>query len=137
MSHFCTLVILPKGVSPETTAIERIESEIEILIEPYSENLEVAPYKRPCYCVGHHAQMAAMTECDSMLSRPISYRMRWSLPMASGTRTGAWACSARQWTKYQIGKTISGGSECCTLDITWPFAICTHELETHWNPQAA
>lgn len=42
MSHFFTVVLVNSGSD--------IETEVERLLAPYSENLEVEPYKRGCFC---------------------------------------------------------------------------------------
>ena len=51
MSHFITLVILPKG-----TTMEQVESKAALLLEPYNENTPVPPYQTGCCCVGIQAR---------------------------------------------------------------------------------
>lgn len=57
MSHFFVGVIVP----PDT---QDIEDEVEQLMEPYSENREVEPYERPCYCVGSLAKKEAREQAE-------------------------------------------------------------------------
>lgn len=55
MSHSTVGVILPK----ECTGSENAEQEVERLLAPFNEGIEVAPYQRPCHCIGHDAFEAA------------------------------------------------------------------------------
>jgi len=45
MSHFVTLVLIPKE-APD------IHDAVSELLEPYDENMRVEPYQKECYCVG-------------------------------------------------------------------------------------
>ena len=47
MSHFTVLVIERAG-----------HPDAEALLAPFDENLEVAPYETPCYCVNHNLRVA-------------------------------------------------------------------------------
>lgn len=51
MSHFAVVVLLPRLQAAE------INAEIDRLLEPYSENLDVPEYPKACYCVSHDAKM--------------------------------------------------------------------------------
>jgi|ETNvirnome_2_300_1030623.scaffolds.fasta_scaffold00194_8 hypothetical protein len=50
MSHFCALVLVDSQ-DPAT-----IRSEVDRLLAPYDESIEVAPYQTECYCVGMEAR---------------------------------------------------------------------------------
>lgn len=50
MSHFMVSVILPR------LNAEAMNAEIGRLMEPFSENLDVPEYDRPCYCVNGEAR---------------------------------------------------------------------------------
>lgn len=54
MSHFLAYVL-----APSSGIADKPESYVEPLLAPYSENLEVAPYKTECYCVGGIAKRDA------------------------------------------------------------------------------
>ena len=51
MSHFSVSVILPRLDANE------MDAEIERLLEPYNEGLEVPEYDRECWCVNREARM--------------------------------------------------------------------------------
>jgi len=57
MSHFTVLVFTEKGV----------ESEVEELLEPFAEDIEVEPYIEKCYCVGHKAKLEARKQAEDDL----------------------------------------------------------------------
>ncbi len=52
MSHFTVLVI----TSIKNNVEELISKESDLLLAPYSENLEVDEYDKPCYCLGSKAR---------------------------------------------------------------------------------
>jgi len=52
MSHFLLGVIIPEDLSD-------VESYLEMTLEPYDENTEVAPYQRPCRCGERQARRQA------------------------------------------------------------------------------
>lgn len=49
MSHFTVLVITPHT---SECSQKTFEDEVEKMLGPYSENLEVDEYDKPCYCIG-------------------------------------------------------------------------------------
>lgn len=53
MSHFVAVVLVPKD-----TPAEDIPGVVEGLLEPYNEQIEVAPYDEECYCVNSAARRA-------------------------------------------------------------------------------
>ncbi len=61
MSHFSLHVLVPK-LKPATQA--RVEAQVAALLAPFSEELNVAPYLKPCYCVGREARMAAVAAAN-------------------------------------------------------------------------
>jgi len=54
MSHFLLGVILPEKVERKA-----VRAYVEKVLEPYDENMEVAPYARPCGCGEWRAQQRA------------------------------------------------------------------------------
>lgn len=52
MSHFFTVVLVPKGT-------EDVKAEVARLLAPYDENLTVPEYDEPCFCVGARARREA------------------------------------------------------------------------------
>lgn len=52
MSHFMVMVLLPETIKPIM-----INNEIENLLAPYSENIEVDEYEHKCHCVGWKAHI--------------------------------------------------------------------------------
>lgn len=62
MSHFATVVILPK----DTPFLENhINDALHALLAPYNENLEVPEYEKTCYCVKGNASQVASGHADS------------------------------------------------------------------------
>jgi len=55
MSHFVTVALVNADKEHE------LNEELERMMAPYDENMEVPEYKAKCYCVGHLAE----TECDT------------------------------------------------------------------------
>jgi hypothetical protein len=47
MSHFLTLVILPKD-----TLMAKVRSKVADMLQPHDETISVAPYERECFCIG-------------------------------------------------------------------------------------
>lgn len=58
MSHFAVLVVVPKN--------DDWESNMEDLLKPYSENLEVPEYEKSCYCVDSIASNEARIQTESV-----------------------------------------------------------------------
>lgn len=52
MSHFFTVVIVPKDT-------QDVKAEVARLLAPYDENIEVEPYQEKCWCVGMKAREEA------------------------------------------------------------------------------
>src|SRR5438094_982686 len=63
MSHFSTVVILPKDYTGE------LETMVEEMLEPFDENTEVEEYDRECYCKGQVALKAGWEEAEKKLGR--------------------------------------------------------------------
>lgn len=57
MSHFLTIVLMPRTTRDASAEITR-------LLAPYDENLDVPPYSTKCYCVGSAARIAASATAD-------------------------------------------------------------------------
>jgi len=68
MSHFLTLVLVEDlGTPPGKLLRSRPQSvlaEVERLLAPYDEAIEVAPYEEPCFCVGRDAEHAGIEHAD-------------------------------------------------------------------------
>jgi len=60
MSHFFTLVLVEDDG-------REIRDQVEDLLSPYDENIEVAPYERVCSCVGRQARNEARAQAESEL----------------------------------------------------------------------
>jgi len=56
MSHFVCLALLDV---PVNSSRSKIENELDNVFAPFSENIEVAPYKEECWCVGFAAKRHA------------------------------------------------------------------------------
>jgi hypothetical protein len=63
MSHFAVVVLLPR--LSETA----MNSEIERLLEPYGERLEVDEYPHVCYCVGNIAKKHGSEMANKLVGR--------------------------------------------------------------------
>lgn len=61
MTHFSVIVLLPR-----LSASEQNE-EIDRLLAPYSEHLEVDEYDKPCYCVGRVAKKHGRDMADKLV----------------------------------------------------------------------
>lgn len=57
MSHFVTLVILPKD-----TELADAEAQVVRLLQPYDETIRVKPYDTQCWCVGVQARIEVEAE---------------------------------------------------------------------------
>lgn len=60
MSHFFTLVLLDPKINADN-----IEEEIGKLLAAYSEELEVKPYSKKCFCVGRKADLAGHKSAEA------------------------------------------------------------------------
>lgn len=60
MSHFTIGVIVPRTV-------EDVKAEIDRLLAPYSEHLDVEPYQRKCGCVGWKAELYGETRANELV----------------------------------------------------------------------
>jgi hypothetical protein len=58
MSHFYTVVLVPKNT-------DDIEAKIEELLAPYDETIEVEEYDRKCWCINHKAHSAGWAAAES------------------------------------------------------------------------
>lgn len=63
MSHFLTVVLIP----PDT---KDVDDQVKDLLAPYDEEIQVAPYEQPCYCVGREARHACRDQMDQELPWP-------------------------------------------------------------------
>lgn len=70
MSHFLCVVMVPKST-------KNIEKSVEKLLAPYSENLEVAPYEKACYCIGHEARAAARQKAEAVAGAIDTFREKY------------------------------------------------------------
>jgi len=64
MSHFCTIVIVPKNV-------EDVEKEVANLLHPYDENISVDDYDAACYCVNLEAHKFSREAASTQLGGSI------------------------------------------------------------------
>lgn len=64
MSHFFTVVLVPKDT-------QDIEAKVEELMASYDENIEVAEYDKDCWCIGSKARHAAV-EAVEIAKGPLS-----------------------------------------------------------------
>ena len=64
MSHFCLYAILPEGT--ERDDVERVVGE---LMDPFSEERRVKPYKRKCGCVGWRALTDAQEQVNKEMGK--------------------------------------------------------------------
>lgn len=74
MSHFAVHVLIPRLSDPSAA---HVEAQVERLLAPYSENLEVEPYEEPCYCVGRVARTAARDEATAKVGTLDELRARF------------------------------------------------------------
>lgn len=65
MSHFLTLVLLTPLEPAEMLGPEEANELLEPIMAPYSEEFEVAPYMRPCWCRGSAAKIRAREYADA------------------------------------------------------------------------
>jgi hypothetical protein len=74
MSHFSTVVILPKAYEDEPEAM------VNEMLDPFDENTEVEEYDRKCYCKGRLAIDAGYEEAEKKLGTIDELRDRyWAL----------------------------------------------------------
>lgn len=76
MSHFVALVLTAEAPKDEDHAKEMIEK----LLAPYSEDLEVPAYKKPCYCLASQVRSAGCQAAEAF--KPID-QLRdefWKMP---------------------------------------------------------
>ena len=76
MSHFTTLVLVEKKNQTE----EEILNEVEKLLEPFDENLEVDPYTTECACIGNKAYNEAFEYTNSVKHIDEYRKEYWQLP---------------------------------------------------------
>jgi hypothetical protein len=63
MSHFTTLVI----TSLKTKDTVSIEKQVEELLTPFDEQIQVQEYDQTCFCKGHIARMEAKKKADEVV----------------------------------------------------------------------
>ena len=67
MSHFFTLVIVDDDGTD-------IRSQVENLLSPYDENIDVSPYERECSCIGRKARGEAREQAEAELGTVDDFR---------------------------------------------------------------
>jgi hypothetical protein len=72
LSHFTTVVILPKSVTMKSSR-DLIEAQVQVALAPFNENTEVDPYDEKCYCVGSAARRAS---CEGEFSGEALEKLR-------------------------------------------------------------
>lgn len=89
MSHFLTIVLIPKD-APD------IESAVASLLAPFDEAIEVEPYLTECWCVGSVARRVGREAADRAAGTLDDLRLSyWKLP--DGDRP-AWDTWVAGWT---------------------------------------
>jgi hypothetical protein len=76
MSHFSTLVILPKDATDP-------EASVTTLLAPYDENLEMDPYFEECYCKNTMAERAAAQAANAVKTMEQYRNEYWATPEES------------------------------------------------------
>ena len=77
MSHFTTLVILPKEHQLPLSESD-VEPIIAKLIARYDENVCVERYQRACYCIGSKAKRRACEHADATIGTIDAFRTRFN-----------------------------------------------------------
>lgn len=82
MSHFFTVVILPKDVSISIffsigSIPDVVKTEVEKLLAPFNEELEVPKWWAKCYCVGHDAKAEVRKQADKEFGTIDSIRKKF------------------------------------------------------------
>mgnify|MGYP001311871751 CR=1 FL=1 len=76
MSHYTLLVCLDKDIIPKDENLDNIgESILDSVMEPFSENKEMEPYKTKCHCSGRALGNAAHDAVQEKFGE-ISYEIR-------------------------------------------------------------
>ncbi len=89
MSHFVTLVLVPKDSLD-------VKGAVESLLAPYDEEITVAPYETDCYCIGGIARHAGVQAADREVGDMNDLRTRyWNLPEEGRPTWEAWTAA---WT---------------------------------------
>jgi len=105
MSHFYTLVIVDKESGRIT------EDDIEPLLAPYSEHLEVPEYDRKCYCIGQIASAEAMEQVTREMGNINDIRNQFHAdhPLPEGMEVGSDAFWAHRDELDKIWEKEFGG----------------------------
>jgi len=86
MSHFVTFVLIPGNTSHPD-----VESAVAALLEPFDEEIEVAPYSTDCYCIEGIAAHAGTTAANDAVATISDLRTRyWALPEAERPTQETW-----------------------------------------------
>ena len=106
MSHFYTVVIVPDGTEPQS-----FHDEVERLLAPYDENIEVPEYERDCHCIGRVARKFGKAEAEKV-KKIDTYRDEWNRKakeagkdmMESFLDQKGWEEFIADWTKIKEEK---------------------------------
>jgi len=81
MSHFFTVVILPKDIptSHPEVGVSPVKTEVEKLLAPFNEELEVPKWWEKCWCVGRDAFNEVQKQLDEEFGTIDSVRTKFHL----------------------------------------------------------
>lgn len=77
MSHFAMLVL----VKDDEATRENIDQQLAVIMEPFSENKEVAEYDDDCSCVGFAARVDARRAADADFAKAHGIELKSERPM--------------------------------------------------------
>ena len=68
MSHFTVLVLLPDNFTKQFVmgVLDGVREEVDKVMGPFSENLEMDRYETPCWCIGRVSESVAMGTVEAI-----------------------------------------------------------------------
>jgi hypothetical protein len=123
MTHFQTVVILPKGQQPKTK--QEAEAFVEPLIAAYDENEQVDPYERACACTRTELiDTQTCTQCNGTGIYESTYNplSRWDWYVVGGRCSGAFHEGTANETDIELVRNLERdaiSSHIVTPDGVW------------------
>lgn len=118
MSHYIVTVIAPK--SDPDIQFENYDAYLERIMAPYSENLDVEPYQKACYCVGSKAKNESRAKADEEFGTIDS--LRESFKLLPGMAEKQNRENELQWSQRKL-----------TKEEKDELKVLSQEVQTAWS----
>jgi hypothetical protein len=137
MSHFFTMVILPKGAEP-------LEEKVAELLAPFDESLEMQPYEVDCYCLKDGKPDESCSKCHGKGVRmtTCSPNAKWDWWVVGGRWSGTIQNEPTHSDDggfnfgkdfHQLSNNTARAEQLLSLEEDMPLSFAVVTPDGHWH----